>query len=64
MSSKGILNSEEVEFLLDAGLPANAEESAKDAAAQAFYEHYRFIKLSSAGRRLFLPVTEIAMLFA
>jgi len=37
---------------------------AKDDAAQAFYERYRFIQLPSAGRRLFLPLAEIAGLFA
>jgi predicted GNAT family N-acyltransferase len=37
---------------------------AKDDAAQAFYERYRFIRLPSAGRRLFLPLAEIADLFA
>lgn len=36
---------------------------AKDDAAQAFYEHYRFLRLPSAGRRLFLPLAEIAALF-
>ncbi len=36
---------------------------AKDEAAQAFYERYRFLKLPSAGRRLFLPLAEIAALF-
>jgi predicted GNAT family N-acyltransferase len=36
---------------------------AKDDAAQAFYQHYRFARLSSAGRRLFLPLAEIAALF-
>jgi len=37
---------------------------AKDDAAEAFYERYRFIRLSSAGRRRFLPLAEIATLFA
>ena len=37
---------------------------AKDDIAQAFYERYRFIRLPSAGRRLFLPLAEIADLFA
>jgi len=37
---------------------------AKDDPAQAFYEHYRFMLLPSAGRRLFLPLAEIAALFA
>ncbi len=36
---------------------------AKDDAAQAFYERYRFLRLPSAGRRLFLPLAEIAALF-
>jgi hypothetical protein len=36
---------------------------AKDDTAQAFYERYRFIRLSSVGRRLFLPLAEIAALF-
>ena len=36
---------------------------AKDDAAQAFYERYRFIPLPSAGRRRFLPLAEIAALF-
>ena len=36
---------------------------AKGDAAAAFYERYRFIRLSSAGRRLFLPLAEIAALF-
>jgi predicted GNAT family N-acyltransferase len=36
---------------------------AKDDAAIAFYERYRFIRLSSAGHRLFLPMAEIASLF-
>jgi predicted GNAT family N-acyltransferase len=36
---------------------------AKDAAAQAFYERYRFRKLTSTGRRLFLPLAEIVALF-
>jgi Acetyltransferase (GNAT) family len=37
---------------------------AKDDTAQAFYEHYRFLRLTGAGRRLFLPLAEIAALFA
>ena len=37
---------------------------AKDDAAIAFYERYRFMRLTSAGRRLFLPIAEIAALFA
>ena len=36
---------------------------AKDDAAQAFYERYRFVRLPGVGRRLFLPVAEIAALF-
>ena len=36
---------------------------AKDEVAQSFYEHYRFRRLTSAGRRLFLPIAEIAALF-
>ena len=36
---------------------------AKDETAIAFYRRYRFIRLGSAGRRLFLPVAEIAALF-
>ena len=35
---------------------------AKDDAATAFYERYRFMRLT--GRRLFLPLAEIAALFA
>jgi ribosomal protein S18 acetylase RimI-like enzyme len=37
---------------------------AMDDAAAAFYGRYRFIWLSSAGRRRFLPLAEIAALFA
>lgn len=37
---------------------------AKDDSARAFYERYRFLSLQGAGRRLFLPVAEIAKLFA
>ena len=37
---------------------------AKDDAAQAFYARYRFLTLAPGGRRLFLPVAEIAKLFA
>jgi GNAT superfamily N-acetyltransferase len=36
---------------------------AKDDAAQAFYERYRFMPIPSASRRLFLPLAEIAALF-
>jgi hypothetical protein len=34
-----------------------------DDAAQAFYQHYGFMPLASVGRRLFLPLAEIAVLF-
>lgn len=37
---------------------------AKDAAAERFYARYRFLKLSAGSRRMFLPITEIAALFA
>ena len=37
---------------------------AKDNSAQAFYEQYRFLKLTSTGRRLFMPLAEIATLFS
>jgi len=37
---------------------------AKDAAAERFYTRYRFLKLSTGSRRMFLPITEIAALFA
>lgn len=37
---------------------------AKDEPAQAFYEHYGFRRLPSAGRRLFLPLAEVAASFA
>ena len=37
---------------------------AKDAAAERFYTRYRFLKLLADGRRMFLPITEIAALFA
>jgi hypothetical protein len=33
-----------------------------DDAAQAFYQHYGFMPLASVGRRLFLPLAEIAVL--
>jgi hypothetical protein len=36
---------------------------AKDDAAQAFYRRYRFEPLAGGGRRLFLPVAEIAGMF-
>jgi hypothetical protein len=37
---------------------------AKDAAVERFYTRYRFLKLSAGSSRLFLPITEIAALFA
>jgi hypothetical protein len=37
---------------------------AKDEAAGAFYKAYQFLPLSVSGRRLFIPVAEIAKLFA
>lgn len=37
---------------------------ARDAIAEAFYAHYGFRLLPSAGRRLFLPLTDIAASFA
>ena len=37
---------------------------AKDDAAASFYTAYRFIPLAEGGRRLFLPMAEIAKLFA
>jgi predicted GNAT family N-acyltransferase len=37
---------------------------AKDDKVQAFYERYRFRKLTSTGRRLFLPLAEIVNLFS
>jgi hypothetical protein len=37
---------------------------ARDDAAQAFYAHYRFFQLKGTGRRLFLPLAEIAALSA
>jgi predicted GNAT family N-acyltransferase len=37
---------------------------AKDEAAQVFYERYGFTLLSSAGRRMYKPLSEIAALFA
>jgi predicted GNAT family N-acyltransferase len=36
---------------------------AKDDAAQEFYQHYGFMLLAEGGRRLFLPLAEIAQLF-
>jgi GNAT superfamily N-acetyltransferase len=37
---------------------------AKDEAAAAFYARYRFLPLTQAGRRLFVPMAEAARLFA
>ena len=37
---------------------------AKDDVAQAFYEKYRFLPLPGSRRRLYLPLTEVARLFA
>jgi predicted GNAT family N-acyltransferase len=37
---------------------------AKDAKAESFYKTYRFLPLGEAGRRLFMPMAEIARLFA
>jgi len=37
---------------------------AKDAAAKAFYQRYRFLPLAGDGYRLFVPMAEIAKLFA
>lgn len=37
---------------------------AKDEAAGGFYNRYRFLPLGDGGRRLFLPMAEIAKLFA
>ena len=36
---------------------------AKDDAAEAFYRRYRFMTLGDGGRRLFVPIAEIARLF-
>jgi GNAT superfamily N-acetyltransferase len=36
----------------------------KDEAAEAFYARYRFIRLPDSGSRMFLPLAEIAKLFA
>jgi ribosomal protein S18 acetylase RimI-like enzyme len=36
---------------------------AKDDAAQAFYHRYSFVRLVSAGRRMFLPLAQAAALF-
>jgi len=37
---------------------------AKDAVAEQFYTRYRFLPLSAGSRRMFLPITEVAALFA
>jgi predicted GNAT family N-acyltransferase len=37
---------------------------AKDAAAERFYARYRFLRLLAGSSRMFLPITEIAALFA
>jgi GNAT superfamily N-acetyltransferase len=37
---------------------------AKDEKAEGFYRRYNFLQLATAGRRLFLPMSEIAALFA
>jgi GNAT superfamily N-acetyltransferase len=37
---------------------------AKDDKAERFYRRYRFIPLATVGRRLFVPMAEIAKLFA
>lgn len=37
---------------------------AKDESAAAFYRAYDFLPLDNAGRRLFIPMTEVAGLFA
>jgi hypothetical protein len=37
---------------------------AKDDRATCFYRRYRFLPLVEGGRRLFVPMTEIARLFA
>jgi predicted GNAT family N-acyltransferase len=36
---------------------------AKDDSAEAFYQRYNFRRLSGPGRRLYVPLTEIAQLF-
>jgi predicted GNAT family N-acyltransferase len=37
---------------------------AKDEAAEGFYKAYRFLPLAVPGRRFFIPMAEIAKLFA
>ena len=37
---------------------------AKDEVAESFYKAYQFLPLAASGRRLFLPMAEIAKLFA
>ncbi|RJF88833.1 GNAT family N-acetyltransferase [Oleomonas cavernae] len=37
---------------------------AKDEAAERFYKAYQFLPLAAAQRRLFIPMTEVARLFA
>ena len=37
---------------------------AKDEKAERFYRRYNFLRLASTGRRLFLPMSEIATLLA
>jgi len=37
---------------------------AKDDRAAAFYARYRFLPLTEGGRRLFVPMAEVAWLFA
>ncbi len=37
---------------------------AKDDTAAAFYARYRFLPLTEGGRRMFVPMVEIAKLFA
>lgn len=37
---------------------------AKDEAAAGFYAAYRFLPLAAGGRRMFLPMSEVAKLFA
>lgn len=59
-------------MMMDAFSPALRSEiatyafvvDAKDAAAESFYRAYHFLPLGEAGRRLFMPMAEIAKLFA
>ena len=37
---------------------------AKDEQAAAFYARYRFLPLTAGGRRMFVPMAEVAKLFA